>query len=67
MTPENFCYWLKGYIEIEEIEERCRLTEAQVELIQSQLELALTKTEISIPYYKSPIIQSFNNVPVVST
>ncbi len=40
MTPENFCYWLQGYFEISESKE---LTEEQINIIKSHLELVFNK------------------------
>lgn len=38
MTPENFCYWLRGYFELGNDE----LTSEQIEIIKQHLDLVLT-------------------------
>lgn len=40
MTPENFCYWLQGYLEISGNE---NLIEAQVKIVKDHLDLVLEK------------------------
>lgn len=40
MTPENFCYWLQGCLELTNAKE---LTEAQVALIKEHLNLVFEK------------------------
>lgn len=37
MTSQNFCYWLQGFFEIQNPEE---LSEQQVQMIKSHLQLA---------------------------
>ena len=41
MTPENFCYWLQGYIELTSGEGD--LTEQQVQMIKDHLKLVFKK------------------------
>jgi hypothetical protein len=41
MTPENFCYWLQGLLEIGNPEE---LSKNQIEIIQEHLDLTLNKS-----------------------
>ncbi len=41
MTPENFCYWLQGKLEIDGNIES--LTKEQVEIINDHLKLVFTK------------------------
>lgn len=49
MTPENFCYWLKGIFEIQEAginesqEVQRKLTEAQVRMISQHLNYVFHK------------------------
>lgn len=38
MTPENFCYWLRGYIELAG---STTLTEEQVEVVSKHLDLVM--------------------------
>jgi hypothetical protein len=40
MTPENFCYWLNGFIEINQPEE---ITEKQLQIIKDHLKLVMEK------------------------
>jgi hypothetical protein len=47
MTPENFCYWLQGYIEISETK---TLTSEQLQVVWEHLNLVFNKvTSMSIP------------------
>lgn len=51
MTPENFVYWLQGYLEITNQKE---LDESQVKVIQEHLNLVLCKiTHESVSSEKS--------------
>lgn len=46
MTPENFCYWLQGYLELDEqaVEPRpMQLSAAQVIVIKDHLALVFNK------------------------
>lgn len=43
MTPENFCYWLQGYFEINQHNGRVILTSEQVDEIKNHLQLVFTK------------------------
>ena len=55
MTPENFCYWLKGIFEIQHAgldanEKRpIKLTEAQIEMIDQHLGYVFSRTTIVAP------------------
>ena len=40
MTPENFVYWLQGFLEISDTES---ISEKQVQIIQDHIDLVLTK------------------------
>lgn len=40
MTPENFCYWLQGLLEIGNPDQ---LTKQQIEIIQDRLDLVFNK------------------------
>ena len=40
MSPENFCYWLQGWLEIQDPKQ---ITESQVKEIQNHLDLVFTK------------------------
>jgi hypothetical protein len=57
MTPENFCYWLKGIFEIQEAgldknEKRSiRLTEAQIEMINTHLNYVFQPKVIAAPSF----------------
>ena len=42
MTPENFCYWLRGYIELSG--DDVSLTPNQVKMINDHLDLVMIKT-----------------------
>lgn len=49
MTPENFVYWLQGYIELSKEK---TLTSEQMQVIQEHLNLVIqnvTKKEITVP------------------
>ena len=48
MTPENFVYWLQGYLELTA---KPALDEAQVVVIQEHIALVLTKKTADIPLY----------------
>ena len=43
MTPENFCYWLQGYFEITDLNDKKELNEKQIEIIKNHLQLVLKK------------------------
>lgn len=44
MTPENFCYWLQGYIEISRANNQpIVITDKEVKVIEDHLSLVLTK------------------------
>lgn len=54
MTPENFCYWLKGYFEVEALisnkPEKPTLTDAQVLCVKQHLDYVFAaKTVIGGP------------------
>jgi hypothetical protein len=42
MTPENFCYWLQGYFELNEYKYE-PMTSNQVQTIQDHLDMVLDK------------------------
>jgi len=42
MTPENFCYWLRGYVELS-TQDVIDLTPKQVQIINDHLELVMKK------------------------
>lgn len=42
MTPENFCYWLKGYFELKDPSNKS-IDAEQVKVIQDHLELVFKK------------------------
>jgi len=44
MTPENFCYWLQGFFELNQ---NGTVTEEQYKKILKHLELVFTKSEIT--------------------
>ena len=56
MTPEQFCYWLQGFFEIEYASnnpEKVTLTSRQVETIKDHLKLVFNKqTPVQIPEFK---------------
>jgi hypothetical protein len=43
MTPENFCYWLQGYFEINAVYLTQGLDAAQTEMIREHLQLVFQK------------------------
>lgn len=48
MNAENFCYWLQGYIEIEEADAPCEaLSQNQVRSIKEHLALVFKKVTSS--------------------
>lgn len=47
MTPENFCYWLQGFIEISGLQ---AISEEQVNVINDHLKLVFQKVTPSKPY-----------------
>lgn len=52
MTPENFCYWLQGFIEIEK---PVKLEESQLQEIRNHLNLVFNKlTPIVVDSSKFP-------------
>jgi len=48
MTPENFVYWLQGYLELTD---NPHLDAQQVKIIQEHVSLVLTKKTENIPVY----------------
>lgn len=50
MTPENFCYWLRGYFEIhgnrpcKDPDSRWDLNDSQIDMINKHLESVFTPT-----------------------
>ena len=56
MTPENFCYWLQGFIEMSGLHIDCpiSITPRQVEIIKDHLKLVFEK--------KTPDIIAPNNI-----
>jgi hypothetical protein len=58
MTPENFCYWLQGYMELTP---DAKLTDEQVKVIKEHLQLVFNKAT-SWGWSWSP-----NSVPVQYT
>jgi hypothetical protein len=69
MTPENFCYWLKGFFELQSPTE---LTETQVAQIRDHLNLVFLKvTPERAPFNfiktEQPIGSSFSNAyPIIT-
>lgn len=62
MTPENFCYWLQGYIELS----NCKsLTPEQVQMISDHLQLVFKKETLNIPMHPLavPVKKSWNVFP----
>lgn len=55
MTAENFCYWLKGFVELtladarQEDENALRLTPAQTDMVRRHLDLVFNKVTASQP------------------
>lgn len=47
MTPENFCFWLQGYFEIDGTEEG--LNKTQAEVIREHLQLVFNKVTTQKP------------------
>lgn len=48
MTPENFCYWLQGYIELSNCQ---NLTPEQIQMIRDHLQLVFKKETPSYPMH----------------
>lgn len=42
MTPENFCYWLQGYFELNAVNGSNTLTDTQTKVIQEHLQKVFT-------------------------
>lgn len=42
MTPENFCYWLQGFFELQGAVINPELSAPQVNMIKKHLDLAMT-------------------------
>lgn len=61
MTPENFCYWLQGLLEIGDPSE---LDSEQVEIIKEHLNLVVKKETLS-DWLKSdaPVLKKFKITP----
>ena len=57
MTPENFCYWLQGRIELH----RDMITVEEWECIKSHLQLVFNKQTPSMP--NNPLPQFTPSVP----
>lgn len=57
MTPEQFCYWLQGYLEITDVLETrpAGLTEKQRQVVCDHLNLVFTKVT---PNRKEPVVLS---------
>lgn len=51
MTPENFCYWLRGYLEISG---STSITDEQLKEISNHLDLVFTKLTPSISHTYLP-------------
>ncbi len=47
MTPENFCYWLQGFFELNKNMHIQSLTEHQVNMIQEHLSLVFKPTLVT--------------------
>lgn len=57
MTPENFCYWLQGYFELqEEMKDGRGLGAGQAQTIQKHLQLVFT-----------PVMQQIDRYPVAKS
>ena len=57
MTPENFVYWLQGYLELTA---NPYLNVQQVAIIQEHISLVLTKKTADIPVYVRSGITNMN-------
>jgi len=63
MTPENFCYWLQGYIELS----NCKsLTPEQTQMISNHLQLVFNPIcKIKDETYKFEPFKKFEQDPTI--
>lgn len=61
MTPENFVYWLQGYLELTA---NPYLNVQQVAIIQEHISLVLTKKTVDIPVYLRGGVTNMNEPEV---
>jgi len=64
MTPENFCYWLQGWFELNQtIDHREGATQETLEMIKRHLDLVFIESPITHPKDNGPFVD--NPVPEV--
>lgn len=68
MTPENFVYWLQGYLELTAAGESAEdLTANQVKVIQDHLDLVFAKSTPDRGVKKKKKAKNIKDLPVVGT
>jgi|SRR5882724_4601951 len=62
MTPENFCYWLQGWLEIQN---PARITPEQIKEIQNHLDLVFTKVTPIVQKKENPVLLDIKDCQAV--
>jgi len=66
VTPENFCFWLQGYLELATAGDICDdLTDEQVKCIKDHLALVFAKVTPDRVGKKKKKVKKINDLPIV--
>lgn len=68
MTPENFCYWLQGYFELEPLSGNGIMTDRQIQVVKEHLKLVFAAPKsIPIDWTKISLPTSDKYNPITSS
>jgi hypothetical protein len=60
MTPENFCYWLQGYMELSNVAGKYYISEKQLKCIEERLNSVKHTSSLSMKGQQFNVASPFN-------